>query len=1110
MTESSPPVRAVNDSTKVNGSDVDLGRTTLALIAGCFFVSGFSALLYETVWLRQFAILLGTSEQALAIVLSSYMGGLALGSWIASRFVNQVRRPLLTYGVLELGIAVAALLLPVGLSGSRVLQRLWLGGLAEPPPAGTAAQMIFNLVITAGLILIPTTLMGATLPLLARHVVRRDEELGPRIGMLYAINTAGAVVGTLSAAFLLMPSLGMRPTTWVGAAGNAMVFALVIWLARLIDGTVDSGSVDVASADAQTVTAKTGQARPEPRRPRGTTNKSPVDRPNQDGASEPAYHRVLILIAFSGAISFCYEILFTRMLGHLLGGSIFAFATMLSGFLAGIAIGGAVCSRLAVTRRAAAIGFVNAQVGSAMGILLAFHVVDSLAGWDWTQWGGTSNTLVQVLTSIVILLPTAIAVGASFPFAIRVFARDETQAAAASARVYAMSTIGGIIGSLLTGAVLMPMGAYHGSTALAVIANLSIATAAIIWFRVPRRHGVVAVVGLVILLLAFPKMPENVIRVSSLNGKLTPGRIAFNSVGKSATVTVLYQDGEMRFQTNGLPESGVGAVGGALNYRHSGAWLATLPSVVRPSIDSMMIIGLGGGVAASAVPPSVASVDVVEISDSVLEANRAVAPVRDRDPLQDDRIRIVLNDARNALALTDKTYDSIVSQPSHPWTAGASHLYTREFAAIVRRHLNPGGIFLQWMASDFVNDSLVASMSATLLDVFPFARMYQPQPGLLLFVASDQPIRPEWDPDWSIPDVDVDAQRRMGIETQTHLLATLSLDDEAMQQVAQLGDVIRDERNLLAMQAPFLVQQNDGDAVKAFIRSFHPATRGVEALASLCPTVDLFPLGQRMMAIGQADETAELIEPIMTSDAHRGLLAALRRRAEDGSAAWKDYLESQFDTDDPLVAYHILHADAIGKLDTLNENDRARLMECLESRHRRVLPIIAETFRNQLDSARTQDEFLSTFSVDDQAFETILKIRLPWRLESQPPDQLMRCQEVIGLIDSNAAYINELEVAYFRMVAAIQANQSLTALTTAYGVAKMIETMQRDQGSPIEQGTFNHLFRVRRLLQQPSSFPYAPRERFREVARLVEDVSASAIDARLRAGMPIVYPNDAQ
>ena len=202
---------------------------TFLIVCLCFLLSGFAALLYETVWLRQFAIILGTSEQALAVILGAYMGGLSFGAWVASRTTGLIRRPLLTYGILEAGIAACALAMPFGLTLVQWLQVKFFGSVAEPPPAGSLPVVMFGLVSAFALILPPTAMMGATLPLLAKFVVRNDRELGPRIGFLYAINTLGAVAGTLTAAFVCLPALGLGRTTWVGAAINFAVFAL-IWL----------------------------------------------------------------------------------------------------------------------------------------------------------------------------------------------------------------------------------------------------------------------------------------------------------------------------------------------------------------------------------------------------------------------------------------------------------------------------------------------------------------------------------------------------------------------------------------------------------------------------------------------------------------------------------------------------------------------------------------------------------------------------------------------------------------------------------------------------------------------------------------------------------------
>jgi spermidine synthase len=319
----------------------DEQRRVFVIVCLCFLLSGFAALLYETVWLRQFAVILGTSEQALAVVLGSYMGGLSFGAWIASRMAGRIRRPLLTYGLLEAGIAGCALAMPLGLSAVGWLQIQIFGGSPQPPSAGSLSMVCFGLLAAFGLILPATAMMGATLPLLAKYAVHHDRQLGPRIGFLYAVNTLGAVGGTLCAAFVCLPALGLERTTWVGAAVNLSVFALV-WIGfkeQPIDALGHDLSAENQARDPRTLAASAQDS---------SSKASDL----KDGPIP--YEAILWFAAVSGAVSFCYEIVFTRMLGHMMGGSVFAFATMLAGFLLGIALGGAIAARVALRRYGAA------------------------------------------------------------------------------------------------------------------------------------------------------------------------------------------------------------------------------------------------------------------------------------------------------------------------------------------------------------------------------------------------------------------------------------------------------------------------------------------------------------------------------------------------------------------------------------------------------------------------------------------------------------------------------------------------------------------------------------------------------------------------------------
>jgi spermidine synthase len=208
------------------------GDPRFALLLVCFFLSGLAGLIYQTAWTRQLAFVFGTSELAVVTVLAAYMGGLAAGAAAAARFVARIRRPVLVYGLLELGIAAAALGVPAAIAAATALQVAVFGGRADTAETPGLAPAVFTFVCSATILLVPTGLMGATLPLLARHAVRREGEIGPRVGLLYATNTAGAVAGALASGFVLLPLLGLRQTLLAAATANAMVFVAALLMAR--------------------------------------------------------------------------------------------------------------------------------------------------------------------------------------------------------------------------------------------------------------------------------------------------------------------------------------------------------------------------------------------------------------------------------------------------------------------------------------------------------------------------------------------------------------------------------------------------------------------------------------------------------------------------------------------------------------------------------------------------------------------------------------------------------------------------------------------------------------------------------------------------------------
>jgi spermidine synthase len=782
-------------------SPVSIG--TFALLCACFVLSGIAALVYQTAWTRQFAIVFGTSELAVATVLAAYMGGLALGALLAERFLPRVTRPVLTYAVLEIGIAISAVVaVPLLLAASNLALHALFGGQASPPDSDHAGTTLFYLLSAFVALALPTTLMGATLPLLARYAVAEESQIGRRIGMLYAMNTAGAVTGALITAFLLLPELGLQRTIWVGAAFNGFVFLLALMLAR----------------------------------------RAPVENPAQGLAVDapfslkqfPGPAWVLPLMLLAGAVAFFQEVLWARMLSHVVGSSIYAFGVMVASFLTGIALGGAVGSTLARNRQRATLALASALILAAAAAAVAYLNLESLlpktAGLlvdSQVSFGlfSVPNTLFAGM----LLLPMTFAIGMTYPLAVRVLASDAADAAPSSARVYAWNTVGAILGSLAAGFFVIPELGYEGAIRVAVFASAALGIAAL-WLLLPvNRMLAVAVSVVAVAGCAFfrPQAPMTLLVTSPLNVGIE-GRVLYYGIGRSASVVMLAQDGGLALRTNGLPEALMDGAGSP--QRFSGEyWLSPLAVIARPAVRDMLIVGFGGGAVIEAVPPSVQRIDVIELEPKVIEANRQTSALRKRNPLIDPRVNIIVNDARGALRLTHRRYDAIVSQPSHPWTAGASHLYTREFMQLAKDHLTPDGVFVQWMNVIFMDEDLMRSLSATLLRVFPQVRVYRPDPNTVVFLASDQPLDLELQlARTGIPLRDAPLHyARFGINNVEDLVAALVLDTEGAGRIAIGARLITDDDNRIATSSVFERGAGmNGDSSGRFLAAHDPLQRG--------------------------------------------------------------------------------------------------------------------------------------------------------------------------------------------------------------------------------------------------------------------------------------------
>lgn len=956
--------------TKRSGSASPSGNSgLLTSIVVCFFLSGFAALLYEIAWLRQFSIVFGTSELAVAIVLAVYLAGLSAGAMVAARYMTRITEPVWIYGLLEAGIAGTALAVPLLLAAIGAIYVWALGEQPLPPDAATWGQPAFFILVALGVLFLPTALMGATLPVLTRSAVVMDTQIGPRVALLYASNTLGAVCGAVAAGFALLPALGLNATVITGVIINLAIFGFVVSIRRRY-GTDSKSTTSEPGAGAAEIGFFAACVAPWFD---GRARKSAL---KTGFTAQPAW--ILPIMMLSGAIAFVYEILWTRMLTHTLGSSLTAFATMLGAFLAGIALGSGIASSFARERERATTAFIAAQAGIAGLSILVFSW---LAPTVPASFGRAQLTAYAA----AVMLPAAIFLGASFPLAVRILASNAAHAGGATARVYAWNTAGAVAGSLLAAFVLLPALGFEGTIKVVAAANFALAlwAAVCVAQRQPVVIGLTASGLLATVLIYTPSRPDAVIASTAFPISYhTDPQEVFYAVGRSATVLLLEENGYFYLRSSGLPEASILAKGSP-PVQDPEKWLTALPVTARPDAQTMLLIGFGGGVALEGVPPSIVDIDVIELEPEIINANRAISTQRNRDPLEDTRLNIVSNDARNALRLTNKRYDIIVSQPSHPWTSAAAHLYTRDFLGEAKTHMSEAGVFVQWINSEFIDEPLLRTLAATLRSEFEHVRLYEPGSQMLVFLASDSELTPEQrlsrsgDP---ITD-DIMHYSRMGMNGVEDLLTALVMDEAGVAEFAGDARISTDDNLLMATRSR---SRADGlvrdDLVELFAPHDPLVTRGSWVYTQLADSVDFGYVTRNLLRLGQYDRAIAIAEAHPDESTRLvmlGLLYAARGQGEQAAAAYNRALELRPDN---VQARYLLIEPAIPAL--AQRSAGASVSALVEGLPASAGAIIFgwEAAANQDWGALSQlDNVLGRAAITDAWYPDVAQLRAQWR-----------------------------------------------------------------------------------------------------------------------------------
>ena len=682
----------------------------LPLILVLFVGSGAAALIYEVVWFQLLQLVIGATAVSLGVLLATFMGGLCLGSLLAGRLIPQVQHPLRVYAFLELGIAVCGLVILLGLPA--------VGNALAPGTGPGFAGILLRGVLCGVLILPPTILMGATLPAVARWVGHTPNGVS-WLGLLYGGNIAGAVAGALLSGFYLLRVFDMSVATYVAIAMNVAVAAVAFMLASRSKHEPAGDTVD-----------------------RGVRR-----------AGWPIY----AVIALSGFTALGAQVIWTRILALLLGGTVYTFSMIAAVFLAGLGLGSAAGAWLArVSPRPGAL-LAMSQIGVVLGAawaaaLLArafpyWPIDPALSGGAWF------NIQIDMLRVVLAVLPAACFWGASFPLALAAAAPGAGDAARLVGRLYAANTIGAVAGALAFSLVLIPgLGTLDAQRILVWAA----AAAALLMVVAPaatdaplsgsRRAGlgiVALLVGIVAAATMAPIPPEVIAygrQITTFRGN----RYLYQGEGLNSSVAVSEGQGGVRnFHVSGKVE----ASSEILDMRLQ-RLLGHISALMHPEPKSVLVVGFGAGVTAGSfvLHPGVQRLVICEIEPLVPQRIAPFFSKENNDVVNDPRTRIVYDDARHFILTTDEKFDVITSDPIHPWVKGAASLYTREYFEHVKAHLNPGGVVTQWVPLYQSSEDVVKSEIATFFEVFPngtiWTNQYASGRGYdIVLLAKNEPLR---------------------------------------------------------------------------------------------------------------------------------------------------------------------------------------------------------------------------------------------------------------------------------------------------------------------------------------------------------------------------------
>jgi spermidine synthase len=753
------------------------------VIATLFFLSGITGLVYEVVWSKYLTMIFGNTAHAHAIILGVFLGGIAIGNAVLGPRADKLKRPLYFYGWLEILIALCGVIVPKILLGLATLfDEAAIAGHLE-----TGSQGGLRLATALAVLLVPTFLMGGTLPAMSRFLSRSLAQVGRSVSLLYFLNSAGAAIGAFAAGFWLVPKVGLS-----FAGSSAALANLVIGIAAL----ALSNNIEGKRGAKLSTTDEGGPIR---------------------SYSALQVRWVLGAVFVSGFISLAYEIAWIRLLALILGSSSYSFTLMLTAFIAGIAIGSFCVMRWIKPNSDAYLAFGIAEALAGIAILASFPLYAATPFIFHTARAmlipspesfGLYQAVKLGICFLLMFIPTLF-IGATLPLASAVATRSSSKVAGTIGKVFALNTFGNVLGAALSGLILLRAVGIQDLLEIGAVLNILIGCG-VLWTarKWPRPQRLAAAAGIAAILIVHLGASSTWDKRALTRGdfRLDPNlrahsyreyrsflkgyEVLYYKDGANATVAITEKNGHLRqLRVNGKVDASNG-----LPDMITQEMLAHMPLLLRPNAKNVLLIGYGSGVTLNSVlKHPVEKVHVAEISREVIEAAQFFK-AENEEPLKDPRVKLHVQDGRTVLKTSAQNYDVIISEPSNPWIAGIADLFSTQFFVEARTRLRPGGVMIQWLQAYETSDEILRMILRTYRSVFPHVELWRLSSDILL-IGSERPVPVDYAATVArLRDKKVAADlKRIGLSKATTLFALHTADDRFVDSIRRTPGPINDD-----------------------------------------------------------------------------------------------------------------------------------------------------------------------------------------------------------------------------------------------------------------------------------------------------------------------------